>query len=460
MPVIAGLLAAGFTAWLISDLPRSRSLGLFDLVETSLVRALIVFLFCATSTYLVGTTIAGLDRRREAHLALKTSINGLWLLPLAIFLRMHSPWGMLGAAIFVAGVVRLLSSTADFPSPASDTPAAGLFRLLPSSGWSWQRASAIFAAFCAQTGALVGLGGYTLSSTLLASAGAAIWAISYPISPAQESQPLPTRPASRIAAITVLCTALALLPFLRISLRIPGYGTSPGKHALHGFSKVMPRPGADAPPSGDATTGSSGEHTGILLWAPEEKRTKLVAPPPVATANPLSHGRGIEPLIIPFDGVYWFFKTPDTSPPPSSRQAHGTPEQYEITSADWRPLSMEAHESLGTLIDLDCCSRIRIDIRNRDRFPDTVSLELVLIDTSLPGKPSQSLGSAIVKSTRAWHEDEKPSPINENLDFVIPANHTLHRFDQMMVRFRLDITRSDTGARMAIERFVLIPRGM
>lgn len=456
IPVIAGLVVAAIAAWLVSDLPRSRSLTAIDLMSSSAARALLVFLLSAATAYLLARTIVGMSRPAGAHLAFKISINGLWLIPVAIFLREHSPWTMVMTAIFVASTIRVLPLPHDSPDP--ENRPTDQFILLPSSGWSWQRASAIAAAFCAQTGALAGLGGYTITSSLLAGAGSAVWASSY--LPSLLSPLSPSRSASRGAALAILCTALGLLPYLRISLRIPGFGASVRTHALPGLSKGKLRSSAGAPPSTDAATGSGGGHVGIVLWAPEERHTKFIAPPPVTATNRFSNSRAIDPLIIPFDGVYWYFKSPDTTPPQTSRQAHGTPEQYDIQSADWHPLSMEAHESLGTLIDLDCCSRIRIAIRNKDRYPETVSLELVLTDTTLPGRPSQSLGSATVKSTRLWHEDEKPLTTSETLDFAIPAKHTLHRFDQMMVIFRLDIARADTGAKMAIERFVLIPRGM
>ncbi len=68
---------------------------------------------------------------------------------------------------------------------------------------------------------------------------------------------------------------------------------------------------------------------------------------------------------------------------------------------------MEAHEHLGSLLSLDCCSRIQIEIRNTDVYQETVSLELILTDSSVPGHPSQSLGTMVVKSKRAWKPYEK-----------------------------------------------------
>jgi hypothetical protein len=132
----------------------------------------------------------------------------------------------------------------------------------------------------------------------------------------------------------------------------------------------------------------------------------------------------------------------------------------EIRSTDRRPLSIEAYDHLGTLIDLDCCSKIQISIRNTDRYPETVSLELTLINTSLPHKPSQLLGSMMVRSTRPWKIFESPKPVTETLNFLVPARRSLQRFDELKIVFRLDRARADAAARIAIDHFVLVPRGL
>ena len=188
--------------------------------------------------------------------------------------------------------------------------------------------------------------------------------------------------------------------------------------------------------------------------------TKLVAPAPIIANSPLTAHGAATPLVIPFDGVYWFFKAPDVHPPRSSRQAHGSPEMLNIHSTDRRPLSMEAHDNLGSLIDLNCCSKIQIAIRNADPYSETISLELILIDSSLPGKPSQSLGRVTVKSKRTRNLYEEESSTRETLNFVIPANPAIRRFDEVKIVFRLDAFRADDGAKIAIDHLVLVPRGL
>ena len=67
----------------------------------------------------------------------------------------------------------------------------------------------------------------------------------------------------------------------------------------------------------------------------------------------------------------------------------------------------------------------------------------------------------MVKSTRPWKlYDEPAKPVSETLNFVIPAHASIRRFDEVMVVFRLDAARADAGPKIAIDRFVLVPRGL
>jgi hypothetical protein len=165
-----------------------------------------------------------------------------------------------------------------------------------------------------------------------------------------------------------------------------------GHHPAQGSAAEPKHEDAGHQPSGSAASKFHDAYTGIILCPKKQTYTKLVAPAPVSfQQKPFDNDRA-NPLIIPFDGVYWFYRAPDVQPPVKSHQAQGSPEMFDINSTDVRPLSMEAHQNLGTIIHLNCCSRIQIAIRNADRFPPSVSLELVIVDTTSKGRRSQSLG--------------------------------------------------------------------
>ena len=271
------------------------------------------------------------------------------------------------------------------------------------------------------------------------------------------------RALCRFLAVAILVTAAGLIRYLPHSLfSIRDFDVPSRVQARRGFSQGQrhAEPGPDQTSKGRFANGSEGD-PGIVLFPEKQTLTKLVAPAPVVGNSLLANQHGAKPLEIPFEGVYWFFKAPDLQPPKASLQAHGSPELLNIRSTDRRALSMEAHEHLGRMLDLDCCSRIQIAIRNADRYPETVSLELVLINANEPGKPSQSLGRMMVESTRRGSIHEEASkPASELLNFAIPAHSSIRRFDEVMVVFRLDAARSDSGPKIAIDRFVLVPRGL
>jgi hypothetical protein len=464
---IAGLLAAGSVACLLYQLPLPHSLSLGELIGSAIERVLGVLLANALSIWglcAIAQRMTGADRRR---LILQTSVNVLWLAPLVLFIRGNSPWAMAITAVLVAGFVksvRLLQVPELAYGKESPVlcPGSNAFGPLESSPDFWRQVGGAGTTLCAQTGAFAALAGYPLKAALLVGVSSAVWTWSFTKDDNRKSST--SSQFSWRALLTVwlavVFTAFGLIQYLRPTYGIRGFG-------MPNFARYAPSPGnwrgqevRGKVPRGSIMPAAEGD-PGVVLLPDKQTHTKLVAPPPlIENALLTSHG-STKPLEIPFEGVYWFFRAPDVHPPRTSRQAHGSPELLDIRSTDRRPLSMEAHENLGSMLDLNCCSRIQIAIRNADRYPETVSLELVLINSTVPGKPSQSLGRTMVTSTRPWRlYDKRSSPASETLTFIIPAHTSIHRFDEMKVVFRLDAARADAGPKIAIDRFVLVPRGL
>jgi hypothetical protein len=318
------------------------------------------------------------------------------------------------------------------------------------------------ASLIAELGIVAGFVGYPLTAALLVGASCAFWAWCFPREPnVQTSRATRFKRLLIAMALSIIFTAGGLIGYLRKAPRLYGYGIPSLIHGIHRAPAVQGRrPASSAQASEAPATGANEGNPGIILWPEKLVRTKLVAPSAVLGDGWLNRSRSSKPLVIPFDGVYWFFKAPDIGPPLSSRQAHGSPELLNIRSTDFRPLSMEAHENLGSTIDLDCCDKVEVVIRSADRYPGTVSLELVLINGSVPGKPSQSLGRIMVESSQRWKIYGTQPLTRETLRFTIPANPAIRRFDELKVLFRLDSARADYAARIAIDHFVLVPRGL
>ena len=119
---------------------------------------------------------------------------------------------------------------------------------------------------------------------------------------------------------------------------------------------------------------------------------------------------------------------------------------------------MEAHQDLSLPINVDCCSRIQIAVRNIDRYPGTVSLELRLRNRNLPGKPSVFLGRAMVTSKLPDDAPDDAPPVEEILNFKVPQTAPIRQFNEMTISFRLDSRRAGASARIAIDRFVFLAR--
>jgi hypothetical protein len=218
-----------------------------------------------------------------------------------------------------------------------------------------------------------------------------------------------------------------------------------------------PAPGAPSADSsskeGSATTAdNSGDHTGVILESEQQQHTTLVPPLPSMTGN-LFDEKHPNPISIPFYGAYWFFKLPDTKPPPDSFKTRGSPAEMTFFAPDSRPLIMEAHQDLGKLINLNCCREIRIQIRNADRYPGTVSMELVLVNSREGRKGEVSLGKAPVTSAPG----DPDAPMRETLTFPIPSRAVIRQFDELTIRFPRQKQRNNRSAKIAIERFILVP---
>jgi hypothetical protein len=194
---------------------------------------------------------------------------------------------------------------------------------------------------------------------------------------------------------------------------------------------------------------------GIVLWPPPVKETTIVPP---AAHNPwFGPGTASKPLVIPFDGPYWYFKAPSSRPGPRAHVAHGKPTDVNVRSTDGEPLLMEAHQNLGLPIDLACCGEIDVAITNADTRPGAISLEVLLSDSSTPEKSSVQLASQIVPSSQFDLIPLNRLPVKEVLRFPIPLHSALRRFNRISVVFRPNAMRARAGARVAIDSFALVP---
>jgi hypothetical protein len=457
---LAGLLAGAITAFAICLLPAPPFMSWSHLIVSASGRVFAVF-FAATLSNMRLHRTKGACGASSWHLALRMAVGAIWLAPLALFILEDSGWALLTTAILITNIgasFRLLRNASDNEIPSVVCAfKTSSFSLLESPNW-FKQFGAVGAALCAEAGALATFSGHLLGGTLLVAISSAVWvcALEHP-PPRTSDESFRSRSRAPFAfALAIMFTVAGLMPHLGGGHEFGGSGIS-AKHRVSATSEARHNK-AHNKAAQETFEGSTAQdaYAGIVLW-PKQVPTKLVAPVPIF-GNSISRDHRT-PVVIPFTGVYWFFKAPDVRLPKKPREAHGSPEMFNIRSTDRHALSMEAHQNLGTLMDLSCCSEIQTAIRNADRYPGTVSIELIVINTTLRGRPSQSLGRSPAGSTRPWVLYDDRPPTTEVLHFTVPSNSRIRRFDEVMVVFHLDCDRSFAAAKMGIEKFMLIPHG-
>jgi hypothetical protein len=332
--------------------------------------------------------------------------------------------------------------------------------VLPQSS-SGRQSAAIACGWCVEAALVSHATGHVLVAATLATAGSAVFSGLFATSKLDDprsAHELSLRVFLTLALL--LATTFTLVPNL---LRVHFF------YGLDGPARAQSvpagTPGAKRRQLASQTAPDSAidvrhAYSGIVLWPKKPSVTKLIAPSPLLWDKKRSSGQS-HPVVIPFDGVYWFFRAPDTQPPAKSRESQGTPEMFDIQSTDWRrPLMMQAHQNFVNTIQSRCCSRIEVALRNRDRYPHSISIELVLIDNNSPGKPSESLGRESVNSISPRKMDDDGAPAAETLKFALPLGTGLKQFDEILMVFRLDGYRARTAAKIGIDHFTLVPRGM
>ena len=437
---LAGILFTGWLMW------RS-TLGL------QWARVPLPWLILRATIYAVAACLAGAFITIVLYLAawqwesddviratFRASSAAVWFAPCVILLTQMSPAAAIPALVLVVNATHLLYIQWRVTQPPVETPFdTGLFATaqLPDRHFVSDFGPGLAISFTVQTGVCAVLLHHPVLAGFAFTAGAAL---------------------ATVFALTVL-----LAIGLTIGGLIPGMmGGSGGGDSASGNSPAGQSPGMPGDGPNDLPDASAGDlanangFPGVILWPEIKPIPTLIAPMP---QTPDGGGPPVlpRPLAIPFSGEYWMFRWPYARPPKTSFFQRGSPAALSFSSTDHRPLQMEAHHKLDQQVALSCCSAIRIEIRNADRYPNTISLELVLIDNELPGAPSLDLGHYNVTSRPDFGSDPV-IPVSETLEFPIPSTAALDSFDEFKVVFQRSWRRADKSAKLAIDRFILVPR--
>ena len=198
-----------------------------------------------------------------------------------------------------------------------------------------------------------------------------------------------------------------------------------------------------------------GGYESVILWPYPEKR-RIEAP--VKLEESLLAPGTRQPLVVKFDGPYWYVQPPEERPGPTAHQAQGTPLKVGIESGNRLALIMEAHQPLGGLIRLSRCREIDVDVMNRDNVPGAIAIALRLGNSMVPGTNWVQTAEQPLESTLRGHFAQKTSPVFETLHFAVPARGRIRSFNEITVVMIPDAGHRKIGPKIAIEQFAFVPR--
>ncbi|MBT9331124.1 hypothetical protein [Paracidobacterium acidisoli] len=388
------------------------------------------------------------------------ALSWILLAPAVLLLREASMWALpVTAAASAALAVCLRRAAPEETSPSAvwmtyrqETPYfAEPLRFLP------RRRMAVLSSICLHGTVLVLLiPAIFAGSVLLAAAvfGPAAQVAGWKAAPDE-----PRKNAVRATLRLTLGTVFALfILFLAMLPWLPGGTIPPGMAAVQDRAQAAARAASAAAKEASAGAPEKGFRA-MILWPAPEKKPVVLPPVPHPVRSPLS--RLSAPLVIPFNGPYWYSREPGKWPGANAHVAHGSPLTTKIHSTDWKPLLMAAHQQLGTAIDLNCCSRIELTIRNGDPHAESIAVGIYLTDSTLPGKPSQYLGAEPVLPGAEMGMDSGLSTARvreQTLTFPMRDEGRIRKFDEITVVYLTGMDHSTEGARIAVRSFTLFPR--
>jgi hypothetical protein len=260
-----------------------------------------------------------------------------------------------------------------------------------------------------------------------------------------ERWPLGARVAGVLALAVLLC-ALAVVRYPAPVLQAETKGKGDGSGVPRGSVKT-----------GELTgTVGGGDWPGVVVYPEAERHAVIVPPLPNLRNDPFGRRRSrLDPVSIPFFGAYWYFREPHERPPDGSPILRGTPERMRFLTWDEGPIQMEARQNLSTFLDLGGCAAVQLAIRNADGYPGTVWMKLLLADTKK--LVEWDLGEQEVRSMPRWRPGQSEGK-DETLTFRMEGVAPVTRFDEFRVVYRMKPMRWGRSPKIAITRFVLVPR--
>jgi hypothetical protein len=468
-PMIPGIVAAAFALDFLCSWLRRGTLPRFGAVLLAASLLVVAVMVCGFVVRTIYARVPG-SRRSATPVVRAACLAALWIPAWVLFIETWSLLMLLAGCVCLAilGIFLKRCDVETAPEDAMAEPEHRVgFQFEASAFWRMIVPSFLLAVLIEAAVAMVGARWLTLAS-MMAGVSAAVlgWRATQRArvygAPDMGVGSMISRPRQIwMTAAAFVFTLIALLPYLKVS-PFPG-GPFRG---LRGKPTPL---AAGAVPNAQAE--NSEGYVGIILlpWSDEHKKISL---PVKREMVPTFSTRLAEPMEIPFDGQYWFFKAPDKQPRPTAKVVKGSTLKTTIRSSDRYPLLMEAHQKLDTPMDLGCCSAMELVVQNGDRREGAIALELWVRKRPDAGSPKTRvnavaaaqaphyLGTAVIPSSEQSPSLRGPATTNppeEKLRFPVPAAMDGVMFDEITVVVHTAPAGATTGAQVAIRKFVLEP---
>jgi hypothetical protein len=458
-----GVAAAGVTLNIVCSSLRR---GTLPAIALPIVATSLLFIAAMISGVAVRMIYLRVVRGRQiaTPLVRAACLTSLWLPSWALFMATSSALAIAAAGLCLACMGVLLKRCkidADQETAHSAPHQPGTPFLLPDGLLVRKLLPSLWLVLLLDATIVLAAAGWFFVASIAVSlfAGVLGWRATLPSAPGVFARKLLPRPGQTAIAIAAfVLTMMALLPYLRAGLFRPRPTVA---------RKTAVQTGPEA--SGDLSTKG---YIGIILLPVKDQQKKIVAP---VRREFIPHfGVKIsDPMEIPFDGQYWYFKWPDKRPRPNARVVRASSTKTQVSSSTRTPLLMEAHQKLDVPIDLGCCSAIDLVVENADQLNGAISLELWVrklpnpklqaeqrSDSMRPENAPHYLGTMAIPSSQLPIGD-RPSAsgkiLPETLNFPIPAGMSGTVFDEISVVVKTAPERARMGAKVAIKKFVLEP---
>lgn len=467
-PMVPGILVAAWVLDFLCSWLRRGTLPQFGAVLLAGSLLFVAVMVCGFVVRAICARAVPGGRRLATPVVRAACLAALWIPAWVLFVETWSLLMLLAGCLCLASLGIFLKrcdveAAAEVPGELRSPEHAVGFQFEAGAFRMMILPSLLLAMLVEAAVALVAARWFTLASIAVGVCAAVLgWRATQKARLDMGAGPVISRPRQVwMAASAFVFTVIALLPYLRVA-PFPG-----GPFRLM-RGRPTPRVAGGVP---NAQTENSDGYVGIILlpWSDEHKKISLSVKRELV---PTFSVKIAQPMEIPFDGAYWYFKAPDRQPRPTAKVVRGSSLKAVVRSSDRYPLLMEAHQKLEAPMDLGCCSAMDLVVQNGDRREGAIALELWVrkrpddnapkarVNAVAAAQAPHYLGTAVIPSSEQRLSLRAPGTVNppeEKLRFPVPAAMDGTMFDEITVVVHSAPARATLGSQIAIRKFVLEP---